>query len=101
MKSVNSKGRRVPDFMIRRMAKYYNIHGWTKTQKKYKISSSTMQKVAKSNGVHKEPDPESTGRGLYLAAKALEKALIAHRTAGNPPSDLEQYAFYLLKEILK
>lgn len=95
------RGRRVPDYMLARMAKYYNIHGWQKTLEKYHISSSTMQKVARSNGVHKGSPTERTGKQLYLLAKKLEAALIEHRRAGNPPSDVESYAFFLLREILK
>lgn len=102
------RGRKIPDFMLARMARYYNIHGWQKTQEKYRVSSSTMQRVVKNKWVHKGENGSGPLRAvakpshsLYLLAKKLEHAVQEHRRAGNPPSDLESYAIWIVREILK
>lgn len=81
---------------------HYRENGWKATADKFRISGSAMQKVkTMSTGEAEAPPAERTGRSLYLAAKALERALMRHRKAGSPPSDIEHYAFFLLREILK
>lgn len=105
------KRRRFTKRFFDKAALHYAEHGWKATAARFRISGSTMQKVKAASvasggagltSASGGPVTETpTGRSLYLAAKALERALLEHRRAGNPNSDIEQYAYFLLKEILK
>lgn len=84
---------------IARVLAYAQEHKHRETLEHFHISGSMLAAWKNANGGGLPQ--ERTGRQLYLLAKKLEAALIAHRRAGSPPSDVESYAFFLLREILK
>lgn len=87
---------------IARVLAYAQEHLHRETLEHFHISGSMLAEWKNANGSRPKAAPaERTGRQLYLLAKKLEQALIEHRKAGAPPSDVESYAFFLLREILK
>jgi hypothetical protein len=103
--------RRHPRFTPARkqaFVKYYNIHGWKNTLEHFKISGSALTNAIKAKDApvyrgnsFEKPDRTQIGKNLYFLAKKLRSAIIEARSKGGEPTDLELYAWFIIREILK